>query len=1001
MTFVLRRATIVAMMLLVAALMSSCSNNKNIFPINNIPPIVRLTASPIDTNAVCLPDRARSCYSLTLDWVGYDPDGRVDHYIYAVDPDNPDTSCHRASPTDTCWIVTTDNEKRLVFPSPTREPSVRPDGTPNPDSVLILRGYHVFVIAAVDNEGAIGPRAFRAFFSFTKAPTVEIDNPHPLGKNHELLLPPSIRISWHGNDDDGVFTSKPIRYKYLLLTQGNQFNVFPEGFNTLLTYEGNAVRQYCSPTFPASQGWVSVGGDTTTVQFTNLVPGAPYTFILAAFDEAGAYSPVFLYDKNMLRFTVGFAVSEGPKFTVYNESFFYKYRGSNYIPANEVRLEVPAGQPVTFNWFAETTGGSDVRAYRWMLDGDVFDQRPRTDELTDTKHWSSPSRSTVSATVGPFSGGDHYFYIDCEDNTGFKTLATIHFFVIVPTFARQLLVVNDTRYRPDQFISDTLVAPQGAWPGAAEMDTFMYAVGGKPWQFYGNDRNGNPILSTPGILNGYDFDTLGTRKSITDLSVPLATLGGYRHVIWMIDFDSAKDVTASLRYMTNADGHLNTLGAYVRMGGEAWLVGGGGAYATGIAWNETSNDRPTGNYVWNNSLITPKRELQPGRFMYDVPKWQSVVVNRSGISLTETEGTTIKRNLGRFRGNPGVYLNVPLSFDKRNPLTDPLPAKRQGTQFYQSSWQCEYLSVDNVVTEPVTGEPNDFQIDSFNDPTPETLKARWLSTDTLNTVVDQVPSTSPGSTKATGKALEIRTQGGGASNHDSVTRDLGSPRDWSGITAVSLAMKQSAPTSAMQWRLRVYDVNGTSSSALLNPTSTGSTFVDVTLGPRDLVADPGSVRPINMSAIKKIQFELVNGDVAGQTDFDNLFVTTLSDAPVLDTLLAAQLSFIPDTTQRPISATMTVYHGHDFPKSFIFTGFAPWAFRRSQCQQLFDFVLQHMWGLTKNPTSFVASRAAMFAPAHLRTGLPVGPGSGGGAVGGVGLRRPTRPGGGLRSTGRP
>src|SRR5262249_24022158 len=153
-------------------------------------------------------------------------------------------------------------------------------------------------------------------------------------------------------------------------------------------------------------------------------------------------------------------------------------------------------------------------------------------------------------------------------------------------------------------------------------------------------------------------------------------------------------------YMTNTDGHLNTLGAYVRMGGEAWLVGGGGAYASGIAWDDATNDRPAGSYVWN-STNQRKRELAPGRFMYDVPKWQPVVLNRSGLPLVESEGVTIRRNLGRLRGNPGVYLNMPLSFDKRTTATDPLPPKRVSSQFYLTSWGCEFLDVDNVITEPV------------------------------------------------------------------------------------------------------------------------------------------------------------------------------------------------------------------------------------------------------------------------------------------------------------
>ena len=204
MTLVLRRQLVLVVLFLAGLLASGCSkDSNNLLQVANLFPEVRVTSAPIDTNAVCAPDAARSCYSLTLNWVGYDPDGRVDRFIYAVDP--PDNA-------DTTWITTTDNEKRLVFDAPSLSTRA--------DFLTILRGYHVFVIAAVDNKGAVGPRVYRAFFSFTKAPTVTIDAPRPV-PSAERTLPPSIRISWHGRDEDGVFTTKPVRYKYLLLGPAN------------------------------------------------------------------------------------------------------------------------------------------------------------------------------------------------------------------------------------------------------------------------------------------------------------------------------------------------------------------------------------------------------------------------------------------------------------------------------------------------------------------------------------------------------------------------------------------------------------------------------------------------------------------------------------------------------------------------------------------------------------------------------------------------------------
>ena len=109
---------------------SGCSQKaRSVLGVPNQPPRVELSAhlsvsSPTST-------------TYDLSWRASDPDGRVDHYLYAVDP--PDDA-------DTTWIVTTDNEKRLAFSAPKQSPTK--------DSLTVLRGFHVFVIAAVDNDGA-------------------------------------------------------------------------------------------------------------------------------------------------------------------------------------------------------------------------------------------------------------------------------------------------------------------------------------------------------------------------------------------------------------------------------------------------------------------------------------------------------------------------------------------------------------------------------------------------------------------------------------------------------------------------------------------------------------------------------------------------------------------------------------------------------------------------------------------------------------------------------
>ena len=72
----------------------------------------------------------------------------------------------------------------------------------------------------------------------------------------------------------------------------------------------------------------------------------------------------------------------------------------------------------------------------------------------------------------------------------------------------------------------------------------------------------------------------------------------------------------------------------------------------------------------------------------------------------------------------------------------------------------------------------------------------------------------------------------------------------------------------------------------------------------------------------------------------------------LDTLFNVTFSsndYVP--IEPPIETgypAMTSYRGvNDTKPSVIFTGFDIWHFKRSQCVQLVDFVLQHTWGLQR------------------------------------------------------
>jgi hypothetical protein len=701
-----RLAAAPALIVLAAVLIAAWGcNKKPTVPMisGNQSPTVRITMAPVDTTQL-------NYYVITINWIGFDPDGRVDHFLFAIDPP-------KEAGADTLWESTTNNTLTRSFPCPF--PDI-PDSTRSSD-------FHVFVIKAVDNLGAPSPPVARAFWSFTIAPRVEVRVP-PANRLVRYYVPPAVVFRWEGFDDDGVFTQKPVKYKFKMLTDQTEV--------TLATARTrpDSVRRYYAPRNWA--GWDSLPGDTTQKQFTNLTPEQEYVFVVVAFDEAGAYSPLFDFNTNMIYLRVTYAGAQNPRIGFFNEFFLYEYEQGSFRPndpAQIVLLEVPAGEPgnpndkLTFNWYAspatDRSGnlvGGPIRSYRWAVDiTDLDDETPRTDEDADLSHWSQKNVLVTSCRIGPYAGGEtHKFYLEAEDINGLISLGTIQFTTVRATFAKPLLVVHDTRYILDKInINSNCYAtsnrPIGNWPSAAELDTFLYARGGVPWKCY-PPVNGQPQLSSPGLFAGYDFDTVGTNLRIQDLTIRLSTLGKYQHLVWLVDGSAAINnlpgtnagdlagPQTSMRYM-NDNRKANTIAAYVRQGGLVWLAGGGAGTASMINFNRGLND----NTLPNPRTLTFRNtdnELIPGRFMYDQAHW------RSEFKQFKLNNGRIRRYLGRFESTPGLYASLPTEIQLKTNLSDPFPPNRVGQSpsvFYQTQFDIEFLSASNEILEDLDPGPNE------------------------------------------------------------------------------------------------------------------------------------------------------------------------------------------------------------------------------------------------------------------------------------------------------
>ena len=693
------RAAILCAASLVVAASFGCSKKGGVqFFVPNQRPTVDLTAAPVS-----VADTA--WYSYKINWSGNDADGRVERFQYVIDPPtDPDS--------DTLWITTTKNEEQLFF----RATKAYYD----PNRGWRSNDYHTFVVRAIDNAGAVSAPKARAFYSYTIAPIVFITNPAP-SKLLAQQVTPAVRINWQGRDDDGVFTQKPIKYKYRLFRDGD-----PEyDFGKAKQFPDSLRMFYAARNFA---GWDSVSGDTTFVQYQGLTPSASYLFVVIGIDEAGAYSPDFSLDGNMLQFVPGFAGTLGPAFTVFNEFFFYSYQsgGVSTDPLAWINIEVPANLRVTFNWFATPPQGAIIEWYRWRLDGNTTDETQRTNETTDWYHWSRKSNLTTSCTIGPFPGGEeHFLYIMAQDNNGLPSLAIVHFLTVAPTFAKPLLVVDDTRLVPDKFTATGV--PQrysGEWPAAAELDTFLFAKGGYPWRGP-QGILGNLPLSKPGVFSGYSYDTLGTRQGfeIASAGVPFSVLGRYQHIIWMTDNKGAVslqgptstiDPMATLKWMCDR-GRSSTLSTYVFAGGNCWLLGGSAAYCTLIAFDAIGAKNNNNLYGLGKTIFSLSAgEIAPGRLMYDGAHWQSEMTTQVAVTTPVKSPAAIGGWTQPGWNYTGTYTapdysRLPNSLRRRLlTLGDSLPPTRTGqsnTFYTTGSISAEYLDQSNIIIEDVDPSP--------------------------------------------------------------------------------------------------------------------------------------------------------------------------------------------------------------------------------------------------------------------------------------------------------
>lgn len=613
-----------------------------------------------------------SSYSCEISWTGSDVDGRVVSFRYAIDPLS-------SASAETLWTSTTANRGTFRFTA---------------DSIVAGGGrrFHTFVIQAVDDGGAKSAPEHVSFDATTIAPSIQLSSPRP-SRLLTAQLTSSFRARWEAQDPDGVTSRSPahILYRVFGPSSAPSYDAIRADPETLTAFA------------PSFAGWDSLPGTATSVALRDLTPGESYILAVVAIDEAGAWSPTFSLDMNVLQFFVDATPGGGPKVTLSNASFTYAFAagGIQNDPDSWPAVDFAAGVPMVLGWSARADAGTFIRGMRWAVDiASLTDETPRDDERTDINRWSrwTTGPSILIEGLDPKPGTSssrHLVYVEVEDDIGQLSMVGVRATVVRPVFDRPLLVVDDTFFRLDRLDATGCTAPPSlAWPTAAELDTFLFAVGGVPWRCYAPGT-----LSPRGLLAGYEFDTLGTH-TLRVVDFNLSFLGRYRNIIWMVDGSSASsndgvfNTTAQpmpmFRYLAQP-GVFNPLATWIQQGGRLWLLGGGASYGSLRDFDVPGTP--------SNRFSNSEGELTQGRFMFDHAHWRSETETFFSRRAQRSE-----RALADGPGEPDYSLLPPL-LQEKTAATDPLPPLRTASNFYSNSHYAEYLVAPNAILEAPREDP--------------------------------------------------------------------------------------------------------------------------------------------------------------------------------------------------------------------------------------------------------------------------------------------------------
>jgi hypothetical protein len=534
---------------------ASCSKGPpNIAKPNPLDPQTELTFAPIEFDT--------TAFRVHFYWNGYDDDGEVLRFHYAVDADT-------ALPINQ-WRTTTAKDTTLLF-------------LVDPVKELLV---HVFKVSAEDNSGRWDKTpASRAFSAKTLPPFSKIEK-GPSAFNP--TIGPNFTYEWSGIDPDGGETGgkAPVdSFQYLLLRIGTAID--PPSHDPLPTFQEtnytNMIRaavgdglpeSWTSPNDPLGRprnlsDWKWVGIHALKNRFKNVTPGE-YVFTERAVDIAGATEKDLVFVRNIRHFSVS-SHNAGPQLCI-TSSILNKPLDCATGPDDFARkqLQIFEGETMSFSWTANADAyGGEIAGYTYALD--------------DTSSFPGLDIRLTGATFQPsrLPPGTHFLYVRAVDDGGLVTNAVIPILIVHPEFkepgyVHSILFVDDS----------VLLLGNGSGP-SDDTET--------RWWTERNDTGEGPLISLvsrTGSVASLEWDTTeqGANSVEGRKQPPPSILALFTTVVWTTDASNGGSGQTAL-FKSVAGGDYSELQGYLRAGGTLILTG----------WNLAQNTSGVANLTFKTN----------------------------------------------------------------------------------------------------------------------------------------------------------------------------------------------------------------------------------------------------------------------------------------------------------------------------------------------------------------------------------------------------------------